>query len=377
MIDIRPVRTATDLKRFIDLPERLYRDDPAWVPALKPELRKHLSKKHNPFFDNGEAELFLALRGGVVVGRISAQVDLAHNARYEEKTGFFGFFETENDRAVSDALLDAAAAWLRNRGMTRIRGPFSFNINHPTGLLVEGFEHPPYLEMTHNLPYYPELVEQWGMVKAKDMFAWRYDCSIDPPEMIQQIADTVAQHPGLVVREVRMDRLEEDLQIIVGLFNEAWSQNWGFVPLTDREIRKMASELKLILDPRMVFIAEVDGEPAAISLTLPNLNQVLRRARGLSTPLMYARVLWDLKVKRNLSQARLVILGIRKKFRGSALGGLSVLLYVKTHWVGKSLGMKEAELSWTLEDNERINMGIQMMGGDPYKRYRVYEKDIV
>lgn len=376
MIEVRPVVSSADLKAFLYLPERLYKDDAAWVPPLIPEVKKHLSPKHNPFFDHGEAQLFVAWRGAQPVGRISAQIDFEHNRRHEERTGFFGFFESEDDQQVADAMLNKATEWLRSRGMTRIRGPFSFNINHPAGLLVKGFEFPPYIEMVHSLAYYPSLVEKWGLHKVKDLFAWRYDSSVDPNEMVQQIADSVAAYPGLVIRQVRMDRFEEDLGIIMSVFNEAWANNWGFVPLSEREVKTLAKEMKLVIDPRLAFIAEVDGEPAAISLTIPNINEPLRRARGLAWPLMYARLVWELKVLRKISSARLMILGIRRKFRGSVLGGLSVLLYCKTHWVGKSLGVKGAELGWTLEDNPRINTGIEMMGGECYKIYRVYEKEI-
>lgn len=374
MVDIRAVKSKSDLSNFLKLPEKLYANDPCWVPPLMPELKKHLSPRHNPFFDNGEAELFLAWRGDEPVGRISAHIDMTHNELHGEKTGFFGFFEAIDDQAVSEALFRTAEDWLKNRGMDRMRGPHSFTINQISGILIEGFDTPPYIEMGHNLPYYPALCEAVGLEKVKDLFAWRYDSSIDPNEGVQMIADQVAQHPGLVVREVRMDHFEEDLRIIMDIFNEAWVKNWGFVPMSDKEVKKLAEEMKLVIDPRMAFIAEVDGEPAAISLTIPNINQALLRARGKWTPVMYAQLLWDLKVKKNIDQARLMVLGVRKKFRGSVLGGLSVLLYCKTHWVGQSLGVKEAELSWTLDDNDKINAGIMMMGGQKYKVYRMYEK---
>lgn len=376
MIDVRMVKSSADMRAFLNLPARLYASDPMWVPPLMPELKKHLSNKHNPFFDNGEAQLFVAWRGTEPVGRISAHIDHTHNQRTSGKTGFFGFFECINDVTVSNALFDTAQDWLRNRGMERVRGPHSFTINQISGILIDGFDTPPYIEMGHNLPYYQQLCEAAGFEKVKDLLAWRYDSSIDPNEGVQMIADQVAQYPGLVVREMRMSHFEEDLRIIMDIFNEAWSQNWGFVPMSDREVKKLADEMKMVIEPRMAFIAEVDGVPAAISLSVPNINQALLRARGLPTPLMYARLIWDLKVRRNISQARLMVLGVRKQFRGSVLGGLSVLLYCKSHWVGKSLGMKEAELSWTLDDNDKINAGIMMMGGEKYKVYRMFEKSL-
>lgn len=375
MVEVRPVVGKRELKMFMDLPKRLYRDDPAWVPMLDFELAKQLAPT-SPFFEHGEAQYFAAWRNGQMVGRITAQVDRLHNERYNEKTAFFGWFETENDAEVSKALLDAATGWARSKGFNRIRGPFSFSINHVAGCLVDGFDTPPYLDMAHNPAFYPTLLEAYGFTKSKDLYAWRYDATVDPPEMAQELAKMVEAHPGLVVREVDMKHFDRDLRIILDIFNEAWAQNWGYVPLTDAEVKLIAENLKLVLEPKLAFIAEVDGEPAAISLTVPNINQVLRRTRGLPTAMAVLRLLWELKVKRNVNQARLMILGIRRKFRGSALGGLSVLLYVKTHFVGQSLGMKEAELGWTLEDNYRINQGIEMMGGKRYKTYRVYDLEL-
>lgn len=376
MIDVRPVRSRRDLSEFIDLPERLYRDDPAWTPALKPELRKLLQKETNPWFEHGDAQLFMAYRGDELVGRISAQVDHLHNRHYEERTGFFGFFECIEDAEVAKALFDRASEWLRDRGMSKIRGPLSFGINGIAGCLIDGFEYPPYLDMGHNPPFYPALIEGYGFEKAKDLYAWRYDVSEDPPDMSLNMAEQMEAIPGLKVRDVDMQHFDRDLGIIMEIFNDAWSKNWGYVPLTDAEIRKLADEMKLVIEPRLAFIAEYEGDPVAISVTIPNINQLLLRSRGSSTPMAYARLLWDLKIKKNIDTARLVILGIKKSARGGPLSGLSVLLYVKTHVIGKSLGYRMAELGWTLEDNAKINMGIEIMGGKRYKTYRVYDRDL-
>lgn len=376
MIEVRTAKTAKELKVFRKLPESIYRDDPAWVPPISFEAASQLDRRKNPWFEHGDAEFFVAYRNGVPVGRVSAQVDRLHNERYEERTGFFGFFDCIHDADVAQALLARAEEWLVDRGMERVRGPFSLGINGISGCLVDGFETPPYLEMAHGRTWYPALIEGCGFVKAKDLFAWAYTAREEPPEPVKQIAAYCESQPGLVVRELRMDHFEEDLDIILSIFNEAWSQNWGFVPITPAEVRKMAKDLKLIIEPRLGFIAEVNGEPAAISLTIPNLNHLLHRYRSLPEPLRLARAMWDLKVTKQVGQARLMILGIRRKFRGSSLGGLSVLLYCRTHAVGKALGYLDAELSWTLEDNERINQGIEMMGGKKYKTYRVYEKEL-
>lgn len=370
MVEVRPVRSKKELKAFIHLPERIYADDPAWVPPLWMDQPKIFSKTKNPFFEHGDGEFFAAWRGDTIVGRITAQVDHLHNERYNERTAFFGFFESENDPAIAKALLDTAIQWARDRGFSLIRGPFSFGINGIAGVVIKGHEFPPYLEMAHTPPYYQTLLEDYGFEKAKDLIAWRYGVEDDPMEGVQAIADWVEGHDDLTVRTLRMDHFEEDLRIVLEIFNEAWQNNWGYVPLTEKEIKALADEMKLVADPRLIFIAEIDGEPAAVSLTVPNVNQVLHRSRGAGLVGQTARTLWDIKVKKNIDTARLIILGIRPKFRGRKL---SILLYCKTHWTGKQIGMKQAELGWTLEDNDKINSGITLMGGDPYKTFRVYD----
>jgi hypothetical protein len=376
MIEVRPVRDRRELKAFVELPWKLYRHDPAWVPPLKPEVYAHLDRNKNPFFEHARAEYFVAWRGREAIARISAQVDDEHNRRFNEKTGFFGFFECPDEPAVAAALLDTASSWLRAQGMDLIRGPFNFSINHTAGLLVDGHHSPPHVEMTHNPAYYARLIEERGFGQAMDLYAWKYDATRPPPEVCLQIADAVAQYPGLKVRQLDPNHFDRDIRIILGVFNEAWSQNWGFVPFTDSELRKAARDLKLVIEPRVGLIAEVDGEPAAIALTFPNLNEILHKTRGMGTARTYAKLIWELKVRKRVNSARLMLLGVRPKFRGSVLGGLSVLLYVETHKRGTALGYKEAELSWTLANNEKINAGIRMMGGEVYKTYRIYEKAI-
>jgi len=380
-IEVRPVEGRRELEAFATLPWALYRNDPAWVPPLLPEVYHHLDQKKNPWFEKAQAQLFVAWRGSKPVGRISAQIDEEHNRRFEEKTGFFGFFECENEPAIATALLDTASSWCRAKGMNKVRGPFSFSINHVSGLLIDGFSTPPYLEMGHNPAYYVPLVEANGFEKAMDLYAWYFDATKPPPELCVQIGDAVAQAPGLKVREVNMKNFESDLRIIMGVFNEAWSRNWGFVPLSDAEIHKAAKELEMIINPKLALIAEVDGEPAAIAMTFPNLNEVLIKTRHygpskLGVARTYAKLLWELKVKKSVKSARLMLLGVRPKFRGSILGGLSVHLYVESYRRGVELGIREAECGWTLATNDKINNGIRMMGGEVYKTYRVYEKSI-
>lgn len=372
---VRPVRSRSDLKEFIKLPWKIYRNDPVWIPPLLEERRQFLNPKKNPFFEHADVELFLAEKEGEPVGRISAQIDHLHNRTHNEQTGFFGLFESVDDPDVGASLLNNAAGWLAARGMKAMRGPLSLSINEEAGLLVEGFEHPPFILTGHNRPYYSKLLEGWGLKKTKDLFCWHYDSRKPIPEAPIAIAEEVSRHPGLTIRPIEPKRLERDVRIIQDIFNSAWSHNWGFVALTDSEIRKAVKDLRHILEPSMVLIAEMNGQPAAICLCLPNMNQHLADLNGRLFPLGLFKLLYRLKFK-HPDGFRLVLLGIKKEYRGPVLGGLSVLLYVEIHKRGKLLGLKDCELSWTLEDNQKINAGIEFMGGEHYKTYRIYEKPL-
>ncbi|MBI4197183.1 MAG: N-acetyltransferase [Deltaproteobacteria bacterium] len=374
-VHVEPVVSKRQLKEFIKLPWRIYESDPAWIPPLIQERLDFLNPKKNPFFEHADVQLFLAYKNGELVGRTSVQIDHLFNQIHKEKTGFFGFFESENDPEIAVALIKKCEGWLKEKGMTKVRGPFSFSSMDECGFLVDGFQYAPFILTAHSTPYYPALAEQAGLGKAKDLYCWKYDGRNPIPEMPLAIAEEVRKHPGLVVREVDPGHLERDVRIIMDVFNSAWSQNWGFVPMTEAELKKAAQDFKLILEPTMALIAEVDGKPAAISLSLPNINQAIRDLDGKLFPLGLLKLLYRVKRKK-ISGYRLIALGVKKEFRGSVLGGLSVLLYVEMHRRGKKLGLKECELSWTLEDNEKINTGIEFMGGERYKTYRIYEKTL-
>jgi hypothetical protein len=372
-IAVRPVRTRADRAAFIEVPYALHGGDPHWVPPLRFERRELLDPRKNPFFEHGEAELFVAWRGGRPVGRISAQLDRLHHERHDAGEGFFGFFDAPDDPDVVAALWRAAEAWHRERGHRRVLGPFSFTINGEMGVLVDGFDSPPFLMMNHNPPYYGARLEALGLRKAKDVFAWRYVPG-ELNEATRQIAEYTRGVPGLRLRPLDARRMDAEVRTVMTIFNEAWSNNWGYLPFTERELAKMAQEFRLLLDPRVAFVAEIDGEPAAMALSLPNLNEAIADLKGSLFPTGLAKLLWRVKV-RGLSSLRLVLLGIRPKFRGRPeLKGLSVLLYVETHQQAVAAGYHLGELSWTLEDNDKINQGIRLMGGEPYKTYRVYTK---
>ena len=371
---IEGVWTGRERLEFVRFGRQLYRADPhhRCLPDLV--VWDRLRPSSNPWFDHGEAQLFVARRNGEIVGRISAQIDYEHLRVHDDGTGFFGFFECIDDQAVARDLLRAAEDWCRARGMNQIRGPFSLSINEESGLLVEGFDTPNYLMMPHGRPYYGRLLSSQGYRGVQDLYAWRYVRG-HPPEQVVQIADAVAEHPGLVVRCVDMARIDQEVATIMSIFNEAWSNNWGFVPFTKAELTHMASQFKLIADPELCLIAEVDGEPAAMAVALPNLHELTADLDGRLFPFGWAKLLTRLKTASPKS-FRQMLLGVRKKFRGSTLGGLSVLLYITIYRRGYAKGYQEAEASWTLADNDRINNGMEFMGAEHYKTYRIFEKEL-
>ncbi len=376
---LRIVRVGQDkslLKQFIRFPYAIYKDDPQWVAPLEAERAMVFDRKKNPFFAHAEAELFLCYRGEKIVGRVSAQIDQEHLRLHNDSAGFFGNFETIDDTAVAQTLLQAASDWCKERGCKVLRGPFSMNINDEAGLLVEGFDTMPMFIMAHHRPYYQHLVEAAGMKKVKQLYAWNYGSEIAIPDIAQRMAARARRNPKLKVRPIDMKNFDKELRTGLEIFNEAWRDNWGFVPLTEAEMRKAASDIKLIMDPRIILVAEHDGVAVGMALCIPNMNRILQPLKGKLFPFGWARLLWGAKVQRP-KDCRLTLLGLRPEFRGlRAGGGLSVLLYVEVYERCVAAGYNHAELSWTLDDNHAINNGIEMMGGKIYKRYNVYERSI-
>jgi hypothetical protein len=372
-VEVVPVADRQDREQFLRLPWRLYRDDPAWVPNLLMLQREVIDPKKNPFFDHGEAQLFLALRDGKPVGRISAHIDRLHNEHHGERTGFFGFFEADDDAEVAMALFEATERWLSERGMDCARGPMNFGVNEEVGMLVEGFEQPPMIAMTHARPYYGALVESAGYAKAVDLYAYRWDIK-EPPARMMKVVEGTRSSPHVKVRTVEMRHLQRDVDIMLDIYNEAWKDNWGYVPATRREAQKMASDLRLIADPNIGIIAEVDGEPAGMILGLPNLYEAIRDFRGFINPWNALKLLWRLKV-RKLETGRLLLFGVKPKFRRSRdLVGLPFLLLYELY-LGSQKGRYEwGEMSWVLENNGALNAIMPYWDAYVYKRYRIYEK---
>ncbi len=371
-VEIREVSLGGNLKDFLDVVDYVYLGDPNYVRPLDFDLKGRLSQK-NPFFRHGEGALFAAYLNGKCVGRVSAQIDRLWNERYKEKTGFFGFFDTIEDQAVATALLERASAWLRQRGMKKVLGPMSLNSNEEMGCLVEGFDMPPMVMMPHHREYQGALVENAGFEKAKDLFAWKYVVGPLPPRA-QKAVDMIADLPEVKTRHIDKSKLDREVPLVMDIFNDAWNEMWGFVPLTQPELQKLADDFKLLLVPELTYIVEIDGEPAAFAIASPNLNEFIHDLGGKLSALGMAKLLWRFKVEGGKT-ARLALLGIRKKFRTQKkYGALSAYMYSALSKSGEKLGIQWGELSWTLEDNAPVNLGIKMMGGTVYKRYRLYEK---
>ena len=373
MVEIRQIPLEGRIDDFLDVVDYIYRSDARYVRPLDAELRDRLHPRKNPFFEHGEAALFCAYRNGWCVGRVSAQIDQAHLDRYHDGAGFFGFLDTVEDPEVARALLARAESWLRGRGMTRARGPLSFNTNEEVGCLVEGFDQPPYILSPHHRAYQGDLIERAGYQKAKDVFAWRYTVG-DPNLRVRRAHDEIRSMPEISHRTLSMKTLQRDIEFFVEVYNDSLAENWGYVPFSRREVQKMAADFRLLLMPEITCIVSISGEPAGVALALPNVNELVRDLGGKLFPLGLPKLLWRLKVEGPRS-ARLIFLGIRKKWRHvRKYAGLSAFMYAEMNEGGRKLGMREGELGWTLEDNGRMNAGIQLMGGKIYKRYRIYEK---
>lgn len=369
-LQIVRAETPQQRKEFIEFPYRLHKDDPKWIAPLRMQIKEQFDEKHHPFLRRARTQLLLAERDGKTVGRITAHHDPAQNS----KTGMFGFFECTNDPEAAAGLLDAAKAWLKEEGRSRIQGPYSWTTHEPVGVLVDGFDDPPMLMMNHNPNYYDPLLRSTGLEKKKDLWAYRFDVDNMPQQVIDAYKATEAE-PRLTIRPVDLKEFEAELGIVVSIYNEAWKDNWGFSPITQRELRATAKGLKPIVDPELVLIAELDGEPAGMAVAVPNLNEAITGLNGRLLPFGWARLLWRLKVQ-GTKTARLMLMGIRPEHRGEWSRAILMGLYGRLHEVGKRKGLQWGELSWTLEDNDAVNKSIQRTGSKHYKTYRIYEAPV-
>jgi hypothetical protein len=375
MVDIRQSPLGGPTDDFLNVVDAIYRGDRAYVRPLDMLVKDQLNPRKNPFFEHGEGVMFCAYRGKDCIGRATAQIDREHLRRHKDDAGFFGFFDTVDDEEVAHALLARAGGWLASRGMKKARGPFSLSINEETGCLVEGFDTSPYFMMPHHKNYQGGLIEKSGYSKAKDFYAWKYVVG-EPNVRVKRAYDAIRALPEISYRTASLKTLDQDVELLIDIYNDAWSDNWGFVPFTRSEVRKMAADFKLLILPEITCIVSIDNEPAAIALALPNLNELVRDMHGKLFPFGLPKLVWRLKVSGPKS-ARLILLGIRTKWRNvRKYAALSAFMYAFMNEGGKKLGIREGELGWTLEDNGRVNAGIEMMGAKLYKKYRVYERSL-
>ena len=373
MVDVRQIPMGGPVDDFLNVVDDIYNGDSVYVRPLDMLLKEQLNPRKNPFFEHGEGVMFCAYRAGKCVGRATAHLDREHLARYKDSTGFFGFFDTIDDEEVARELLGRGERWLRAKGMVKVRGPISLTMNEEIGCLVEGFDTPPYIAMPHHKTYQGGLIEKAGFRKIKDVYAWKYQVG-EPNARVRKAYEDIKSLPEISCRTLSLKHLDRDIDLFVDIFNDCWSENWGFVPYTQREVRKMAADYKFLIMPEITCIVSIDGEPAAVALAVPNLNALVRDMGGKLFPLGLPKLLWRLKVSGPKS-ARLVFLGIRQKWRHTRkYAALSAFMYAQMNDGGKKLGIREGELGWTLEDNGRINAGIQLMGAKLYKKYRIYEK---
>jgi GNAT superfamily N-acetyltransferase len=373
-VNVRPVTGRRDLDAFIKLPFRLHRGTP-WVPPLIIERREFLNRDKNPYFGHAEAEYFLAERDGEVVGRVTAQVDERWTEHNGGSDGMFGFFECERDPAIAAALLEAASGWLRQRGRERMLGPMDFTMNDECGLLVDGFDLEPFVLEPWHPPHYRELIEGPGMTKAMDLLMWRLELGSLKQgdrfhDLIHQAAEASAAEHGVVVRKMRKRDLEDEVNRFMEVYNAAWDRNWGFVPVTDEEVRFQAKNLKPILDENWAMIAEREGEVVGAALTLPDINQVLRRMNGRLLPLGWLRFLTG---RRRIDRVRVFALGVKPAYQHF---GVAAALYVRHIETAARVRQKWGEMGWILEVNEPMNRAMEGMGGEVVKRYRIYERQL-
>ena len=376
-IVIRPVETRRDLVRFVQLPGDLYRDDPAFIPPLIFERLQHLDPRRNPFFKHAEVRFWIAERDGRAVGRISAQLDrMVPDASDGVREGHFGFLDAEDSAETFSLLLGTAEAWLRERGAGRAIGPFSLSINDESGLLIKGFETPPFVMMGHAPRYGGVRMEEQRYGKAKDIIAYSYDLAAEPAPSLAAFLRKALNTGALSFRAMDPRRFDEEIALVVRIFNDAWAGNWGFVPFSNDDLEYLAKTIRPILRGGDVAFGELEGRPAAMAVCLPNVNEAIADFSGRVLPANWLKLLWRLKVK-GLKTARLPLMGVLREHQGTPLGAALMIGVVdRVRAWHRVHGTEVAELSWILEENRPVRRVIEAMGGRPYKTYRLYRKQL-
>ncbi len=385
-------RSTAARNRLVKFPFKLYKGDPYWVPPLIGDRKRYIDPRHNPSFEYLKAAYFVAegivvpdhtpkgtLQGGIEqdVGTIAAIVNPRHNELYHDRVGFFGLFETVNNRAVAAALFDAAAAWLREQGCTSMRGPMTFTISDEVGLLVDGFNDSPRIMMTYNPPYYPELLEACEFEGVMDLYAYHFDLiaqyggSVEQfPAKLTRVVQKLKDRSRATVRKIDMQHFDDDVQRVKQVYRDAWAANWGEVPITDREIEYIAKQLKQVIDPDLVYLAEIDGRPVGVGLTVPDANLVLKKMGGHLFPF---GIIQALRYQKKIDWVRVLILGVIPEYRHL---GIDAVLYYETAKEALRKGYRHIEGSWILANNVDMNRVLTNFGGKIYKTYRVYEREL-
>lgn len=372
-IHVRPVKSYREMSAFIDLPWRIYANDPMWIPPLRLERRLHYSR-FNPFLAHAEWQAWVAYKDNQVVGRISAQVDMLHRQRYGPDTGHFGALECINDTEVFAELIHTAEIWLAARHTRHVSGPFNLSINQECGILVEGFDTPPVVMMPHSPKWYDALLQHQGYQPAKDLLAYWVEVDFEPPSVMRTVIQKFSKQ--IKLRTLRRDRFKEEMEILRDIFNDAWSENWGFVPFTQAEFAELGNSLRWLVPSEFIQIAEVEGTPVAFMAALPNLNEIFAELNGRLFPFGWLRLIKRLK-SHAVHTARIPLMGVRKQFHHTPLGmALAFMVIDAPRQAGLARGIKEVEMSWILEDNQAMRSILKSIGSTEYKRYRLYEKTL-
>lgn len=369
---IAPVRDGRALDAFLDLPYRIYQNDPHMVYPLKNELKHFFDRKKNPFFNHAVAEQWLARNArGTVVGRVAAAVDEYSNDHHDEKVGFFGFYEAEDNQDLANLLLDTARDWIAAQGMENMRGPGCFTSNHDAfGQQIGGIFNRPVIGMPYNPKYYIQQFDRYGLLKAKDLIAWNLETGGTLPEKMQRLIDRIMNRPGLKIRPFDMKRFQEEASLIRRLYNDCWSENWGFVPMDDADFAYSAKDMKSMVDPAYLLVAELNGEPIGFSLTLPDFNQATQGMKGKMLPFGWLKFLL---AKGKVNYARTILMGVLPEHRRL---GVDMAMVYRTMQAAFRNGITAGECSWILEDNVPMNRILESYGADDYKTFRIYEMPV-
>ncbi|MBF0313719.1 MAG: hypothetical protein HQK50_09985 [Oligoflexia bacterium] len=370
LIEVKNVQLE---RAFLEMPWTIYQDDPMWVPPLKLALKDLLNEKKHPFYETAKMKRWLCFRGGKAVGRIASIINHRHNQFHQEQCGHFGFFECINDDLVANALIKRVSEDLRAQGMTSMKGPVNPSTNYESGMLIDGFDDPPQIMMTYNKSYYPEMFYRLGFHKQMDLYAYMAKASTEPPNTFVRIAERVYKVPNIKWRPINLKNFAEEVRFILDVYNASWEKNWGFVPVTEKEFKHIANDIKSICKPEYTCLVEIGGDPAGVLIALPDYNRIFHKVKdGKLFPTGLLKILLGQK---KIDRIRVPIMGVKKEYRKH---GVAVLMYMELYKAIKANPkIKELEMSWILENNEDMNRAIHLMGvKEPYKTYRIYEKSL-